>query len=95
MPNPKTPMFVRTKLFMFMCKHAWKSGMNKDVNSELHRVHKVLSDLAMECLKALDEDKGDQMLAKLEVLRLLHGDDNELEAMLNGTHPDVPDWLRK
>ena len=96
MAKRKYVFMQRWRLFYFGIVEAWRSGASN--TEEEKAAHKELAQLSAECLRACREGKQDLMIQKLDVLAGRTLDEyagNELERMLNGTHEDVPEWLRK
>ncbi len=54
------------RIFLFGMQNAWKIG-TADTEAE-KAVRRELADLVTECLRAIDDDKQDLMVAKLDIL---------------------------
>ena len=84
------------QLRLYYCGVKFASGKNNAKNQAELNAYSDLLALCAECLVAVREGPAAQaaMLTKIETLQNPKGID-ALEAMLNGTHPDTPEWLRK
>ena len=102
----KFVMFRKWRLFWFGAVHAAEANKaEKAGQAALADAHYTLAAMAQECLKAENAGQGEAKLAQLEELCALRdtkqtlesilGGDDALKRMLDGTHEDVPDWLRK
>jgi hypothetical protein len=93
--RPKFVLFRKTKLIAFALKldHERK----QTPNLELRKALDGLYDLTIECAASIRNRK--QHRAMLEKLENLPPYETKaatiLEQMLNGTHSDVPDWMKK
>lgn len=84
--------FQKTRLFFFGIGQSFKFGRARD--PALKDAHKELVRLSEECIRACEKGQQDMMIAKLDVL-LEQGKKKEYESIINGTHPDVPEWWDK
>lgn len=89
--------FQRWRIFLFAMKHAWLAGRAKARNqNHLFEAHESLAKLGSFAFQAAKAGQHQRFLHALDVVdEAANMTDNELEQMLNGTHKDVPEWLRK
>jgi len=91
--------FQRWKIFWWTMKMAIASGHNREDNPELARVYYELAEMGNQALKACEEGQQDAFIEKIESLNgqsvMKQFSNDDLERMLDGTHEDVPEWLRK
>lgn len=101
----KFVMFRKWRLFWFGAHHAYKAGhAEHNGQHNLADAHKTLAAMAKECLTAENNGQGEMKLRQLEELCALSDtksvlndilEDSDFKAMLDGTHDNVPEWLRK
>jgi hypothetical protein len=87
--------FQGWRLFFFGMKCAVKGAVVK--NKDVAEAYVDLANLAADCMKACTAGTRAKaiMIRKLDVLLETTPQKDELQAMLDGTHKNVPDWLRK
>ncbi|GEM_PF-4165765 len=92
--KPKFVFFQRWRIFLFGMKAAAKTGFAK---SEAERkAYKEIATLAANCLQACNERQQAKMIAQIDtLLQPKVPEKSMLDALIDGTHEDLPEWLRK
>ncbi|SRR6056297_523832 len=89
--------FQKWRIFWFALSHAYKAGQAKQSGDMLlYEAHAILAQLGRVALRAANNGTEETFLKALDDAEAFFEDvDKDLEAMLDGTHEDVPEWLRK
>jgi len=86
------PKFQKWRIFSLGLKYATQAWFSK--NPQVATAYIELTELCSEALIAINEGNEVQFIEKLHKLRREQSQ-RELAAMMAGTHPDTPSWLRK
>ena len=86
--------FQTWRIAWLSIKFAYRGGGAQTTQEK--EAYKGLVKLCEEALKAINAgaDVADRFVLKLDQL-IADNERAELKSMLDGTHPDVPEWLRK
>lgn len=89
--------FQKWRIFWFAITHAHKASRAKASGDMLrYEAHASLAHLGRAALHAANYGTEETFLRALDEANALFGDvDKDLDSMLDGTHEDVPEWLRK
>lgn len=88
----KRVWFQKTRLTLFVMKYAFLGGKAQD--AALKATYKEMSELGLAALRALQIHCPEAFIQMLDGREAEQSGD-ELSAMINGYHPDLPSWLKK
>lgn len=93
----KRVLFQRSRVFLWAMRQALRTGYYTESDPERAQAYRDLAELGKQALYACDAGKQDVMIGKIEFLQdqdRRNAARKEYEDMMNGTHPDAPDWFR-
>jgi len=85
--------FQKARLMLFGFKQAYMAGRYKDSDPVRAAAYIRLAKLSSEAIDAVNSNRQEFFISKLNEFN--SRPESDLERMLNGTHEDVPEWLRK